>query len=381
LLPKTISWLAAIVATIFLAQTYQRSYRASGNDFSTYLAASRAFWSGESPYDLALPFPYVYPLLLAAVLGPLTLVPYWLAVLVWFLLSVACLAYVVWAVVRVTITTGGGLPPPFAYAAGAGVVALHTGIVQNNLLNGQVNLVLLALLVAAVRTSMRTRIAQPAGAVGSAIAVKLTPLAVLPYFVLRRRWGLVTAALAVALALGTIPALWLGPDGLPHAAGFLGRFAGDAFASATFREHQPLTFSVGGVLAVASGLSPLVASVLGAIGVGVLVLVIEQRGRLAHQGAAAAWTYAAYLVAIPLVSPMSETHHLAFLIPAACLVTCAAISRERPLPLAWCVGLFAACLVTAQLLTSGIVYLAAMLVLLTAVGVGITMPSVRTTQS
>ena len=389
-LVRTLAWLAIITAAIFLAQTYQRAYRTSGNDFSTYLAASRAFWSGQNPYEIALPFPYVYPLLLAAAIGPLTLLPYWLAVLLWFVLSVACLVYAVWGTLALAVASNAAMPaPPVMYAAASLAVALHAGIIQNNLLNGQVNLILLALMVATVRGAMSGAQGRsslgilplgilPSIGLGASIAIKLTPLVLVPYFALRARWRIVAVGLVVAATLTAIPAFWLGADGPGRAAGFLGAFAGDAFSSPTFRAQQPLTFSLGGVLTILTRMPPLVASGLGVLVAGSVLLAVELLARQTAPGPGAVWMFTAWLVAIPLLSPMSETHHLVLLIPAASLAAAGAVDRRRTASLPWLFGAFAIALVAAQLAKHGIVYVASMFVLIGAVASGLSMNLVRT---
>ena len=77
------------LGVVLLFQAFRMAYRDEGYDFTSYLLAARALRDGGNPYQVAMPFPYLYPLFLAFALMPLTFVPYWLANAVWL---VACLA-------------------------------------------------------------------------------------------------------------------------------------------------------------------------------------------------------------------------------------------------------------------------------------------------
>ena len=217
---------AALVATVVLgAQTWHKAFRADGNDLTSYLLSARALWDGQSPYGLETPFPYLYPLFLAFAIGPLTLLPYGAAVIAWFAASVAALGIVLkrWS-------HGSKL-------AMAAAVLVTFNIIQNNLLNGQVNfLVVLCCLLAvaaagppqgghyvlavgaagppqgghSVGLATPRRRELVAGAwLGVGIAVKLMPALLVVYFLVRRRFLATLVALVSAVALALLPSVLL----------------------------------------------------------------------------------------------------------------------------------------------------------------------------
>ena len=355
---------AAIVATVVLgAQTWHKAFRPGGNDLTSYLLSARALWDGQSPYGLDTPFPYIYPLFLAFVLGPLALLPYGAAVIGWFAASVAALGVVL------RRTAGSAL-------AAAAAVVVTFNVVQNNLLNGQVNffVVLCCLMAIGVGRIPSSPVSTDVGRVppspgtirggpvtsglwlGAAIALKLMPVLLVVYFVVRHQFRAILVAGATALGLALAPALLLdGPVGSvesgfsriveiysQYARGLLMPMmtspAGDA----------SLAYSVASVVGRTLGVGPALwmdvlcaAAVLGTIAA---VDVRTWRRRGDHLAAAAA-----YLVAIVLVSPKSETHHLAFAIPAVALC-CAWLVKE---------GWRAARLPTVAFLLSGVALVAA----------------------
>ena len=67
------------LCAVLLIQAFLMAYRDIGCDFTSYLLAARALRDGSNPYEVRMPFPYLYPPPVAFALVPLTFVPYWLA--------------------------------------------------------------------------------------------------------------------------------------------------------------------------------------------------------------------------------------------------------------------------------------------------------------
>ena len=133
--------LAAVFA-VFAAQTVGKASRAGGNDFTSYLLASRALWQGENPYTTATAFPFIYPLFLCVVLAPFTWLPYPVSAALWYVLSAGALI----GTLTLTVHLHGPRGRPDALIATLAIVALcSAGTVQNNLLNGQINFLVLAI--------------------------------------------------------------------------------------------------------------------------------------------------------------------------------------------------------------------------------------------
>ena len=104
------------------------------------------------------------------------------------------------------------------------VLILLTEIVQNNLLNAQVNFVVLAFCIAAIRSGSNAFVS--AGWWGAAIATKILPLGVAPWWLLRKRFVVVIAAVVIAVALAVAPALIAGAPALEWTAAYLRGFIG-----------------------------------------------------------------------------------------------------------------------------------------------------------
>jgi alpha-1,2-mannosyltransferase len=302
---------ASAVALVLLAfllgvQTWHRAHRPAGNDFTSYLQAARAIATGSSPYDVDTPFPYVYPPLPALALRPLAMLPYGAAVIVWFLLSVAALAWTLVWLSRRMLGRGAAEAWPIA----AIVLLLGAEVVQNNLLNGQINFLVLALCVGALAASAGRRPMVGALLWGAANATKLVTLALAPWWLIRGFAGavIVGAAASTLLAPG-----YIGARTLFWTVEYFRDFVAGTLAGAA---EDGLRFSLGAIVAAWLPSLPWLLAAGAVVVIAAVTLVDLRRGDAPNADLHA---FALYLAAIPLASPKSETHHLAFAIPAAFL--------------------------------------------------------------
>jgi hypothetical protein len=328
----------AVLGGVLLVQTVARAQRPGGIDLTSYLLSARTLLHGGSPYLLPTPFPYLYPATLAFLLIPLTLAAPIVAVVVWFAIGAAA---VCWATRTVLLAARPDRLAPGA--AGPVFLAIFFTffftVLQSNLRNGQVNFLVLALCVAAALRSpspqsairdpqlpdphdlpapasppaLPAHPALPALSWSLAVAVKLVPLALLPYFLLRRSWGwLVGSALLIA-GWCALPVLLVGP----RIADIYEQYWRVLLAVSFAPQVQPLDFSLAGTIAWAtrSALTPALRLSAAAVVFGWILQVDARRLRMRDTQ-----PFALYMLAIPLVSPQSEVHHLAFMLPAATVV-------------------------------------------------------------
>ena len=173
-------------------------------DLQVYRTGGERVLDGDSLYAGVHP-PFVYPPFAAVLFAPLALLPLPVLKVLWTGVNVALLGYIVHRCARsLGVPSGPGLT-----TGTAGLVALATWLdpVRTTLYLGQINIVLLALVVGDVlgRRESRWR----GVGVGIAAAIKLTPLVIVPYLALtgrRRAAGVATAVFAGALALGVLAA-------------------------------------------------------------------------------------------------------------------------------------------------------------------------------
>lgn len=171
-------------------------------DLDVYRIGAAEFLTGGDLYGNLPPtsdgtsLPFTYPPIAALLFVPFALVPYSLANIAHSLVSIGCL----WIVVRIMLSAAMALAGRslVLWTAGGFTVLLWLEPVGATLGMGQVNLVLMALVVVDL-VAGRGRWWH-GGLVGLAAAIKLTPLVFLAYFLFRRDWR--SLAVAVGSFLG-----------------------------------------------------------------------------------------------------------------------------------------------------------------------------------
>lgn len=296
-------------------------------DLLVYRMGARVLLDGDDIYGALPPvvgdfgLPFTYPPLAAMLFVPLALMPLGLGQLVFTLVSVAALA-VTLRMVLARVRPDVGARASWTMTAVAVAVALQLEPVRETISFGQINMVLMALVALDVLTEKPK---WPRGLlIGLAAAIKLTPIAFLLLFLLKRDWRtsgrIVVAALGfTALAFAVMPEAstkyWL--QTLPDT-GRIGPayFANNASFKAVISRFGPPEH-LGSVLWLV------------AVVVMLVVAVIAIRRAIDHDDLVVALI--ANATAVLLASPVSWSHHWVWAAPAL-LVLALAVVRA---PSAW----------------------------------------------
>jgi alpha-1,2-mannosyltransferase len=194
------------------------------------------------------------------------------------------------------------------------VVAVFGDVLQNEFLNGQVNLIVLALAAAAIHVGGRhPRLAGPL--LGAAIALKLTPALFLLYWLVERRYRIVVESVLWAVVFVLSPWLIVRDRLWPMYDGYVREFILARTASIDIRA-EAIFFTPYGFWEWLTGSVPGRSAILlaSALVAGALIAWHTRVGRQSVETSrATGWMYAAVT---PLLTPMSEVHHLTMLIPA-----------------------------------------------------------------
>ncbi len=233
-----ISLLVAVGAVLPWLIDPETGYRYA-TDLDVYRKGAQAFLAGENLYtqdyvvgkvdDIVLPF--TYPPLAAMLFTPLALLPYTLGLVIWTVGSVALLWWCIGIVLRhaapALIDADRRIIATWILPA-----ALLTEPVRETLAFGQINIVLMALVLA---DTLTRRTWLPRGVlIGFAAAIKLTPAVFILVFLVRRRWrdAAVTFASGVAFTLLAAAISW--ENSWTYWFGTLadtGRIGGEAYSS------------------------------------------------------------------------------------------------------------------------------------------------------
>ena len=178
-------------------------------DFPVYYSAGQSLINGRT--DLYSPdfaqgrvMDYRYPPFFLLALVPLWLLPYKVAAYVWYLIAILEIAGCVFILNRQT---------DFTQSAKAAwlIISLVVGQYFVMILHyGNAHLMAVFLLFVSFYFAVRRKNFSAAIAMALAITIKLTPILILPYFALKKRWEFLSLVAALLIAINLAPAAYFG---------------------------------------------------------------------------------------------------------------------------------------------------------------------------
>ncbi|MFE7740768.1 glycosyltransferase 87 family protein [Nocardia sp. NPDC057455] len=203
--------LAAGVAALLQAAlvpftaTPQFGLLVNDGDLVIYRNAARTVLDSQALYTAPIPPGgwFTYPPFAALCFVPLAIVSFGVAKVVWFAMSLVALWATIWRCWRVLGYRGDARLA--LLSLGLGLVAIDIEAVRGTLWQGQINLLLMAILVWDLTRPAEARLR--GFSVGLIAGIKLTAIVFLPYLLLTRQWR--AAATASATGLATVVVAWL----------------------------------------------------------------------------------------------------------------------------------------------------------------------------
>jgi hypothetical protein len=343
----------ALVA-VWAVRTFGRQY--GFFDLRIYHGAVVWWAEGGDLYQFTAPrttLGFTYPPFAALAMLPMAAVTAAIAGWVNTLAGITTLAMVLFAIVG-PITDRYGWPRWFAVGV-AVPLAGATEPVRETIGFGQVNLILLALIIADLvalrwrgRAALARAASQPAShpayrgaqsplgwlrdawlggafagaGVGLATAVKLTPGLFILYFLVTRQWR--TAFTAIGTAVGATAFAWIFADG--ESATYFGSVIWDTtrVGAVDATPNQ----SLAGLLARAYD-SPVTPGLMWLAFAVLLLTVGLSRAKTAHTEGDELAAFTLVGLTANVICPISWTHHLVFLVPALVILVDSALRRRR----------------------------------------------------
>lgn len=149
------------------------------------------------------------PPILPLMLFPLLALPPVIGALIWYVLKVGMVVWSTWTLAKMARGPNG--PPLPAWGLGI-ILAMSLRPILSDLQHGNINLLILFLVVAALQLWRERRDGLAGLALALAIATKVTPALFVPYFLYKRSWRAVASCLlGLVLFLLVIPSAVLGP--------------------------------------------------------------------------------------------------------------------------------------------------------------------------
>ncbi|MFJ8073786.1 glycosyltransferase 87 family protein [Streptomyces sp. NPDC096176] len=329
---------AALAAAVLLFCTTV-AYHRDWFDLGVYYGTVHHWMSTGAIYDYLVPgsrYGFTYPPFAAVCMLPMALIDWQSAVAFTLLLNAAAAAVILRWTVGPVVRRQGWTPWYALSLAGCAFALLEP--VRDTVSFGQVNLLLLALVLADARLlSAGGRASRYAGiGIGLAAAIKLTPAVFIAHLLLTGRPR--AAATATAVALGaTGLAAWIAPDA-SRVYWTDALWNTDRVGSLAYVSNQ----SWQGLLArVSEPHEP--SRAVWALGVVVLLVVWAVRVRKSTAAGDHAGGFALTGILACLISPVTWVHHLVWLVPALVLLAAAGLRTpdgpDRRRLLTWAIAL------------------------------------------
>jgi hypothetical protein len=180
-------------------------------DFPVYYSAGRSLLGGRS--DLYSPdfaqgqvMDYRYVPFFIVLLIPLWLLPYSVASYIWYLLSVLQIAGCVWSVRKMVDSFQSSNK---VWVVSALALAQYFVMILHY---GNAHLLAVFLLFASFYFTLEGKDVIAAILISLSVTIKLTPIFVLPYFALKRKWKFLSLVCVITTAINISPSIYFGFD-------------------------------------------------------------------------------------------------------------------------------------------------------------------------
>jgi hypothetical protein len=198
-------WLGITALLLFVSAQYAHKavkYR------SAFLRWREQILVIDGGVDIYQRFQYPNPPIMALMLRPLAAIePPIVGALAWFAIKVVMVVLAFAAMFRM-VESGGAAMPAWSRAL---AVLLSVGPIVGDLTHGNINILILFLVIAALYAFHRGHDLASGVLLALAICCKVTPLLFVPYFLWKRQWKLLAAtAMGMGLFLFVVPGLMLG---------------------------------------------------------------------------------------------------------------------------------------------------------------------------
>src|SRR5438309_5831116 len=302
---------------------------AGHQDLDPYLAAGRHVWNGEPLYATFLqhPFPdptlrpaFIYPPAFALLIAPLALLPGAMANLVWLIVGQVSLAAAMLLVLR-------WLRPPAAAVTAILCATVTFYPLWIDVVQGQANLPVLLLATAGIAGVVQDR-PRFGAALGVAAALKLTPLILLAWLLLDRRFREAAWMVGAFIAVTAAAALLRFDDTLVFFRQVLPALAGGTAIYA----NQSLQGVIARVATVNPYTKPWTVVPRAYLLPAALTVALIGLWFLWTRGQPALVRAAAFLPVLPLASSVTWPHHLVILLPVIWCGVIAIAKRGWPVP-------------------------------------------------
>ncbi len=309
--------LLSIVFIILFVQMFGKAYRSGGYDFTSYLLSSKALLNNTNPYIQNTPYPYIYPLFLASILTPFTFLPYSINNILWFAINVGSFGFSVYLLLKMFYI----MPPSkkVFLTIISFIVLLIFSPIQNHLLNGQINFLVLLFSTLFFYWYDKNNILSSLF-LAFAISLKIVPLIFLMFLLLEKRYrAIIFTIVFTFICVFVLPYLFIGVKIVNYYSYYLGNFIFHSFSTNTVNYSESMNFTLYGFINnifVSSNAFGMYLQIVSAFVVLLPILYLHYQLLKINYFQRRIIIYSLLSLSILLISPSSQTHHLAFIIPS-----------------------------------------------------------------
>ncbi len=203
---RCLVWTAWFLTLVVAASVYAGKAAEERSAFIRWRHQVREFWQGKNIWDVYMfPNPPILPL----TLSPLMALPPVMGALAWYAIKAGLVTVSILLVLRLVRGQTGKLTPAWVEFV---ILALSLRPILSDLHHGNINLLILFLIVAMLTAWSQGYEVLAGLLLGLAITYKVTPALFIPYFAWKRSWRTVGATgLGIGLFLLIVPSAILGP--------------------------------------------------------------------------------------------------------------------------------------------------------------------------
>lgn len=328
-------WLASLILCLLSTLDMLSAPFSFQFDFKSFYCAAAAAASGGNYYDIsilqtmaaqhAIPlpvWPYLYPPLFAEVAAPLGLWTVQSAQWMWMCLSIfAASATIVltlkWAAPHVSTAPTAAPARPWLHLLAAFLVFHLLGF-RHNLYMGQINIIVLLLIVSSLYAWRRGRDLLSGVLLALAMLIKMSPAILVLFFLLSHRPRIVWAAAAASVVLFILSALTFGLAPWCEFFNLLPHLAPGKTVPGLFPPHTLYNFSLAGFFSRCFPGSGLVHAMT-YLSAGLLLVAAFLCTRV-HLKTAPELFLVPLLVIMVIAAPLTYIHHTLYIYPAIWLL-------------------------------------------------------------
>lgn len=303
---------------ISIFQVIAKAARPTGYDLTTYIKTAEAILNSSDPYNTGASFPFIYPIFIGVILIPFTFLPNIIINTSWYFLNLYCFGYIL---KKSTIQKDWIVMNWDWFNVRFAILFIFCfNMLQNHFLNGQINLLVLALCFAWYELEKSKKYFFASIFLSVSIAIKLTPLIFLGLLFWDKKYKSILYTSILTSIFILAPYLAFYGDLIYFKIYINDLVIHKLLNPETNPESSYYTLQVFIERIIPHLHGSRVWSLVSKGTILVLISISHIKANKIISDYRSLFVFSLYSIGILMLSPMSETHHLIFIIPSFWLI-------------------------------------------------------------